>query len=143
MNFRTGILSSVKFSYSRTRQYLFMLTNTIAISPTDQWKLVDYHIQPPVADQVALGYYKDLAGKNISISAEVYYKKMNNIVEYKDGAEFLSAPNIETELLQGEQTAYGFELMTKKNEGRLTGWLSFSYSSSNILVNGKNPWEKI
>ncbi|MBN2349218.1 MAG: TonB-dependent receptor [Bacteroidales bacterium] len=143
LNLRTGQLSSVKLSYNRTRQYLFMLSNTIAISPTDQWKLVDYHIRPPVADQVALGFYKDLAGRNVSISAEIYYKSMNNIVEYKDGAEFLSAPNIETELLQGEQTAYGLELMAKKNEGRLSGWLSFSYSHSNILINGQFPWEKI
>ncbi len=143
LKYSTGQFSSIKFSYNRTRQYLFMLSNTIAISPTDQWKLVDYHIIPPYADQISAGFYKDFSQKDITLSSEVYYKKVRNIVEYKDGAGFISSPHTEREVLQGDQTAYGLEIMLKKNSGRLTGWLSATLSKSETLVDGQYSWEKI
>ncbi|UCH15755.1 MAG: TonB-dependent receptor [Bacteroidales bacterium] len=143
LKYSTGQYSSVKFSYNRTRQYIFMLSNTIAISPTDQWKLADYHIIPPCADQISAGFYKDLSKLDITFSSEIYYKKTKNIVEYKDGASFISSPFIESEVLQGNQTAYGLELMIKKNSGRLTGWLSATLSKSETHVDGNYSWEKI
>ncbi|MBN2610887.1 MAG: TonB-dependent receptor [Bacteroidales bacterium] len=142
-NYRTGNNSSVKLSYNRTRQYLFMLSNTIALSPTDQWKLCDYHMEPPLADQVSLGYYKDMPKSGMNFSSEIYYKKTLNLVEYKDGADFLSADKIESLALQGEQSAYGLELMLRKNSGKLTGWLSYCYSRSEILVNSPYFWGRI
>jgi hypothetical protein len=143
INFSTGENSSLKISYNRIRQYLFMLSNTIAISPTDQWKLCDYHIKPPYSDQISAGFYKDIPLAGINTSIEVYYKKIHNIVDFKDGASFLTTPNFETELLQGHQSAYGIEMMVKKNTGKLTGWLSYAYSHSEVLINGKFLWEKI
>ncbi len=143
LKYSTGQYSSVKFSYNRTRQYIFMLSNTIAISPTDQWKLADYHIIPPYADQISAGFYKDLSKKDIILSSEIYYKKVQNIVEYKDGANFISSPHTESEVLQGIQTAYGLEIMIKKNSGRLTGWLSATLSKSETQVDGNYSWEKI
>jgi hypothetical protein len=138
-----GENNSVKFSYNSTRQYLYMLSNTFAISPTDQWKLCDYHVRPAVAGQFSLGFYQNLARKTMHFSAELYYKNIRNIVEYKDGADFISAPNIETEVLQGKQKAYGAELMMKKDAGKLTGWMSFAWSRSLIQVKGELPWQKI
>jgi hypothetical protein len=73
----------------------------------------------------------------------MYFKKSFNIIEYQDGADFIASPLIETQALQGEQTAYGLELMFRKNAGKLTGWISYCYSRSSILVNGTNAWEKI
>ncbi|MFC2098350.1 carboxypeptidase-like regulatory domain-containing protein [Bacteroidota bacterium] len=137
ITFLTGSNNSLKLSYNRTRQYLFMLSNTIAISPTHQWKLSDYHIKPPFADQFSLGFYEDLIRQDINLSAEVYYKLLNNIVEYKDGADFISSPTTETEVLQGKQKAYGIELMLKKNTGKLTGWLTYTWSRSIVNVNEK------
>ena len=143
LNFRTGNNSSVKISYNRTRQYLFMLSNTIAISPTDQWKLCDYHVKSPFGDQYTIGYYMDILQKGISLSSELYYKKTFNVVAYQDGAEFIANPHIETQALQGDQTAYGLELMLRKKSGIFTGWLSYCYSRSSILIDGINFWEKI
>jgi outer membrane receptor protein involved in Fe transport len=120
-----------------------MLSNTIALSPTDQWKLADYHINPQSADQVSIGFYQDFNRKFLNFSAEVYYKKVKDVVEYRDGANFINSPNIETEVLQGKQKAYGIELMMKKNAGNLSGWLSFTYSRSLIKVDGENFWERI
>jgi hypothetical protein len=143
INYSTGTNSSVKISYNRIRQYLFMLSNTIAISPTDQWKLCDYYIKPPWVDQVSVGYYKDLPRTDVNTSIEIYYKKIQNAVDFKDGAVFLTTRNFETELLQGNQSAYGIELMVKKNSGKLNGWGSYTYSHSEVLINGDSPWEKI
>ena len=143
INFRTGTNSSLKASYNRIRQYLFMLTNTIAVSPTDQWKLCDYYIKPPFSDQVSIGYYKDFPETDLNTSLELYYKKIHNAVDFKDGAVFLTTRNFETELLQGDQSAYGIELLLKKNSGKLNGWISYTYSHSEILINGELPWEKI
>ncbi|HEC44387.1 MAG TPA: TonB-dependent receptor, partial [Bacteroides sp.] len=143
ITFLTGSNTSLKLSYNRTRQYLFMLSNTIAISPTHQWKLSDYHVKPAYADQISIGHYQDILRLDVNFSAEAYYKLINNILEYKDGADFISSPNIETEVLQGRQHAYGIELMFKKNSGKLTGWLSYTWSRSMIQVNGSQPWDQI
>ncbi len=143
LNFMVGNNSSLKFSYNRVRQFLFMLSNTIAISPTDQWKLCDYHISPPYVDQISAGFYKDFSRKNISTSLELYYKSVSDIVEYRDGANFINSPHIETEILQGDQEAYGFEAMIKKTTGKLNGWLAYSYARSYIQVDSNIPGESI
>jgi len=143
INYSTGTNSSVKISYNRIRQYLFMLSNTIAISPTDQWKLCDYHIKPPFSDQLSVGYYQDLPLTDLNTSVEIYYKRIHNAIDFKDGAGFLTTRNFETELLQGNQSAYGIELMVKKSSEKLNGWISYAYSHSEVLITGDSPWEKI
>jgi len=142
-NFRTGASSSVKLSYNRTRQYLFMLTNTIAIAPTDQWKLADYHISPPYGDQFSAGFFKDFPGKGIQASAEVYLKKIHHIVEYKQSADIIGSQHIEQDILHGEQDAYGIEFMLEKERGQLNGWISYTLSRSEITVDGAFPWQRI
>ena len=143
LNYLLGADNSVKFSYNRVRQYLFMLTNTIAISPTDQWKLCDYNIAPPFVDQLSAGYYHDFKKIGFSTSLEVYYKRVSNVKEYRDGASFINNPDIELEILQGDQKAYGLELMARKNTGRLNGWVAYSYSRSTMLVKSNFPGESI
>lgn len=143
LNYMPGKNNSVKVSYNRVRQYLFMLTNTIAISPTDQWKLCDYHITPPYMDQVSAGYYHDFPGTGMNTSLEIYHKWVDNVVEYRDGATFLSSPHIERETLQGSQRAYGAEVMVRKNRGKLTGWLAYSYGRSLIRVSSPVPDQNI
>ena len=134
LNYSLTNSTSVKASYNRTRQYIFMLSNTIAISPNDQWKLVSQNIKPPVADQVALGIYQNITQKGIELSLEAYYKRIKNIVEYKDGATFISSDPIEQMVLQGDQFTRGLEFMLRKKTGQLTGWLSYTYSRSIIQV---------
>ena len=125
------------------QQYIFLLSNTVAISPTDQWKLADYYLKPQIADQISLGYYHNFNKQGLMISAEVYKKWVNNVVEYKDGVDFISAEPSEMILLQGKQDAYGAEFMFKKNSGKLTGWLSYSYSRSFIQVDNELESERI
>lgn len=134
--------SSVKASFNRLHQYIFMLSNTIAISPTDIWKLSDPHIQPMIGDQVSLGYYTNLMGGFLEFSVEGYYKHVNNLVEYKDGADLVINEIPETEVIQGDLDAYGLEFMLRKPDGRLNGWINYTYSSSQVLVNNPETGEQ-
>ena len=143
LNYMLGANNSLKLSYNRVKQYLFMLSNTVAISPTDQWKLCDYNIVPPYVDQVSMGFYQDFPRGGINTSLEVYYKKIGNVVDYRDGASFISTPHVETVTLQGEQEAYGFEALFKKNAGKLSGWIAYAYSRSIMLVDSNFPGERI
>ncbi len=143
LNFMLGANNSLKFSYNRVNQFLFMLSNTVAISPTDQWKLCDYNISPPYVDQVSLGFYQDFPRGGLNTSLEVYYKKIHDVVDYRDGASFISTPHVETATLQGQQEAYGFEALFKKNIGKLSGWVAYSYSRSIMEVDSPLPTERI
>lgn len=135
--------NALKMSYNRNRQYIHLISNTTAPVPTDIWKSSDVHIQPMVADQVTLGYVYSMRKPRMTLSAEIYYKKMNNIVEYKPGAQLLLNEYLETELLSGEGRAYGLELMLKKPTGKVNGWLSYTLARTERLVNGRFPEEKI
>jgi len=127
---------SVKASFSQLHQYIFMLSNTIAMSPSDKWKLSDRHIKPMRGQQYSVGVFTNFFKGTMEFSAEAYYKKVNNLVEYKDGADLLVTKVVETEVLQGDLDAYGLELMLKKPYGRLNGWVNYTYSSSTVLVRG-------
>ncbi|MCK5694646.1 MAG: TonB-dependent receptor, partial [Bacteroidales bacterium] len=135
--------SSLKFSYNRGYQYLFVLSNTVAMAPTDQWKLSDYHIEPQFMDQLSAGYYQDFPGSGLSGSVELYRKWGHRIVEYRDGASFTMSPYVESETLQGEQTAYGVESMIRRDAGGVNGWLSYTYSRSYMLVDDSETGEQI
>ncbi len=141
--FKLSPLSSVKLSYTQMTQYMFMLSNTISIGQNDQWKMVDSHITPPKLWQVSMGYYQKILAWQLELSSEIYYKQASNIVEYKDGADFIGTPNVETTLLQGDQDSYGFEFMLSKPNGKLNGWASYAYSRSFVQVDGENTWDKI
>jgi hypothetical protein len=143
MNYSLGSNSSVKASYNRLYQYIFMLRNTIAISPDDKWKLCDYHIMPPVADQISAGYYRNFNKSGIKASLEIYHKRISKQVEYKDGTDFISPDPIETKVLQGNQRANGIEVMISKNSGKTTGWVSYCYSRSLVKVDGNLPENQI
>jgi len=119
---------SVKFSYNRTLQFIHLVSNTTAATPIDIWTPSGPHISPSNANQVALGYFQNLEQGKYELSAEVYYKKMNNLLDYKNGAELILNEQIETELLSGEGYSYGLELMVRKNSGDFTGWISYTLS---------------
>ncbi len=126
--------SAVKASYNSLRQYLHLLSNTAAISPTDIWKLSDTYIKPQLGHQVSLGYYHDFPGKSIETSVEVYYKTMKQVLDFKSGASILLNEHMETEVINTNGKAYGIELMVKKNAGKLNGWLSYTFSRSMLKM---------
>ena len=135
--------SSLKLSYNRMRQNLHLISNTTAITPTDIWKLRDTYVPPQIGDQYARGYFCNAQGNAIESSLEVYYKDVQNLVEYKDGATLLMNDQLETDLLTGVGRSYGAELYVAKNRGRLTGWLSYTYARTLRQVAGPTADQRI
>ena len=127
--------SSVKASYTRTRQYIHQLSNTAAVSPTDVWKLSDNNIRPQVGDQVSVGYYRNFKSNTIEASVETYYKTLRDFVDYKNGASLILNHHIETDIINAEGKAYGVEVFVKKLTGKLNGWVGYTYSRSLVQVN--------
>ncbi len=125
---------SLKASYNRIHQFVFLLSNTIAISPTDIWKLCNYNIKPMVGKQYSVGIYSNLLNNNIEAYLETYYKKVNYLVEYKDGANFFDNEIPETDIVQGKLDTYGIEFMVKKLHGKLSGWINYTYSNAKVIV---------
>ena len=127
--------SSVKASYTRTRQYIHQLTNTASVSPTDVWKLSDNNIRPQVGDQYSVGLYRNFKSNTIELSVETYYKTLRDFVDYKSGATLVLNPHIETDIINAEGKAYGVEFFVKKLTGKLNGWVGYTYSRSLVQVN--------
>lgn len=136
---------SIKLGYNRMRQYIHLISNTTATTPIDIWRPSGPYIEPATADQISIGYFLnlDLWGSKYDFSVETYYKSMRNIVDYKDGADLIFNDKIETELISGEGRAYGLEVLMRKNSGALTGWISYTWSRTERLVDGPYPGEQI
>ena len=132
---------SIKASYNRMAQYLQLISNTSSPTPLDVWMPSDNYIKPQIADQVALGYFKNINNGAYSFEAEVYYKKIQNRLDYIDGANLIANEAIEQVILNGHMRAYGLEIMLKKNEGKLNGWISYTLSKSEQQTPGRTPEE--
>ena len=120
--------SSLKASYARTTQNLHLLSNSTSSNPTDVWIPSSNNVKPEIGDQVSLGYYRNLKENNYELSAEVYYRFMQNQIDYKNGAQLIANTNVESQLVFGHGRAYGLELYARKKVGRLTGWISYTLS---------------
>ncbi len=137
-NYRVNKSTSVKGSYNRMAQYIHLISNTAASLPTDVWMPSSNNIQPQLADQIALGVFKNFRNNKIESSVEVYYKEMQNQVDYIDGAEILINRYLEADLLSGDGRAYGAEFYLKKNGGKVNGWVSYTLARTERQVNGIN-----
>ncbi|MCB0480729.1 MAG: TonB-dependent receptor [Flavobacteriales bacterium] len=131
-------VSSIKASYNRMNQYMHLATNTSGGAPLDVWMPVSPNLKPGVADQVALGYFRNLKNNMFEASAEVYYKTMSGQVDFKDNANILLNKYIEGDVRQGIGESYGLEFLFRKQKGDLTGWVSYTLSKATRTVDGIN-----
>lgn len=125
---------SLKASYARTRQYLLLATRTNAPTPLDVWEPVGRWLKPQLADQGALGFVQTLRNGGYEASAEVYYKRSYNVLDFVDGTDVVLNPRIESAMLQGTGRATGLELFLRKQVGDLTGWVSYTLSKSETRI---------
>ena len=119
---------SIKASYNRTAQYIQQASNGNTATPFDIWFVSSPQVQPQLADQFAIGYFRNFRDNAFEFSAEVYYKKFSDAIDFKERAQLLLNDNLEGELRKGEARAFGAEFMLRKNLGKSTGWISYSYS---------------
>ncbi|TAE51249.1 MAG: TonB-dependent receptor [Bacteroidetes bacterium] len=134
---------SVKASYARNRQYIHLISNSTAGTPTDVWLPSSENIAPEIADQVSLGYYRNFDDNRWEFSAEVYYKSLQNQIEYKNGADLLLNDQVESQLVFGTGTSYGAEFLLRKTQGDLTGWVGYTLSRTTRQfdeINEGNPF---
>jgi len=143
LRYNLGDNLSVKASYNTLTQYIHLLSNTTAISPTDVYKLSDPNIKPQRGQQISLGLYNNFANNTIETSIEGYYKKINNDLDYKNGATLLLNNNIEQEVINTVGKAYGVEFLVKKAEGKLNGWISYTYSRTFLKQDDPNAGQLV
>ena len=132
---------SIKASYNRMAQYLHLISNTSSPTPLDVWAPSGPFIQPQILDQYALGYFRKFQQGTYTLESEVFYKDIQNRIDYVNGANLIANNNIETIILNGRSRAYGLEVLAKKNKGRLTGWLAYTLSKSEQQTPGRTPIE--
>jgi len=130
--------SSAKASYNRMVQNLHLITNTQSPSPLDIWLPTSTYIDPLIVDQVSVGYFRNFSNNMWETSMELYYKDMQNVLDYKEGAELFLNEEIETELLHGSGESKGMELLVKKAQGKLTGWVGYTWAKTTRTVEGIN-----
>ncbi len=120
--------NSLKFGYARMTQYLHLVSSSSVALPTDLWYPVTKNVKPGFSDQLSAGWFTHVlqGKKQVQVSAEVYYKRLNRLIEYREGARLILNDNYEQELIRGNGRAWGLELLVQKNTGRLTGWLGYT-----------------
>lgn len=132
--------SSVKASYTRLAQYLHLLSNTNSPTPLDVWTPSGPFVKPQLLDQYAFGFFKNIDDGAYSFETEVFYKDVQNRIDYIDGANLIANDAIEQVILNGEARAYGLEILLRKNEGRFQGWLAYTLSKSEQRTPGRPPF---
>lgn len=134
-------VSSIKASYNRMSQYLHLLSNTNSPTPLDVWTPSGEFVKPQLLDQVAIGYFRTFKDNRYSLEVESFYKTIQNRIDYIDGANLIANNAIEQVILNGEARAYGLEVLLRKNEGKLKGWLAYTLSKSEQRTPGRNSLE--
>lgn len=129
-SFQLDDTKSLKGSYARNFQNLHLMSNSTATSPTDLYIMNSLNTKPELADQFSLGYFNNLKDNNYEFSAEVYYKPMQNQIEYRNGTDLRGNQNVEADLVYGKGRAYGLELFFKKKYGRFNGWIGYTISKT-------------
>jgi outer membrane receptor for ferrienterochelin and colicin len=124
--------SSIKASYNRMNQYVHLLSNTTGILPIDQWVLSNSIIDPSTSNNFSAGYFRNFNANEWESSAEVFYRQMNNLIEFKDFADLILNSELEQEIVQGEGEAYGLEFYLRRHTGKVKGNISYTYSRTFI-----------
>ena len=139
LKYQLNSQTSIKASYNRTAQYVHLISNTTASNPLDIWIPSSNNTEAQTGQQWALGFFKDFGQESqIETSAEIYYKKTQNQIDYIDGADILINEFLEGDLLSGIGRAYGLELQVKKTKGKINGWVSYTLAKTELQVEGIN-----
>ncbi|NRB52890.1 MAG: TonB-dependent receptor [Saprospiraceae bacterium] len=138
LNYELTRGQSIKAGYNRMYQYLHLISNTTSPTPLDIWTPSDIFLEPQRADQVSIGYTNSSVFKSVGLTVETFYKQLDNVTNFVDGADLLFTENLETEVIQGKGQAYGLELLIEKNVGKLTGWLAYTLARSEQEIPGIN-----
>lgn len=122
--------NSIKIAYNRNSQFLHQLSNSTTSSPTDIWVPSTNNVKPQIADQIAMGYYRNFKDNMFVLTTEIYYKHLSNQIDYRNGANLFLNEEIEGGLVYGKGRTYGLEIQFEKRKGKFTGWISYTLARS-------------
>ncbi len=128
VRFTLGEKSSIKASVNKVNQFLHLATTSGASLPSDLWIPSSRLVKPQIAWQYAAGYFRNFNDNMFETSVEIYYKSMQNQIEFRPGAQLFFNANLENEVIEGKGESYGTEFFLKKNKGKLTGWIGYTLS---------------
>ena len=138
--------SSLKFGYSRMKQYMHLVSSSSVSLPTDLWYPVTADVSPQRSDQFVLAWHSLLKKLKVNTEVELYYKHMKNLIEYREGTNLILNNNFEEELVQGSGDSWGVEFLAQRQEGRITGWVGYTLSWAtrqfDELNRGRTFWAK-
>ncbi len=141
MRFRLNGNASIRAGYGRTAQFLNQIFVSDSPTPSSQYQLATRYIPPFLSHNVSLGYFVNKEDNNVELGAEIYARQIDQLWDYRDFAEVLVNPSLETEILIGEGRAYGLELSGKRKVGTINGLVSYTYSSTQRKIPGINNGE--
>ncbi|MEP1034538.1 carboxypeptidase-like regulatory domain-containing protein [Ekhidna sp.] len=136
LGYKLNSQNSVKLSYNRMHQYIHSLSNSSSITPIEIWKASDTFYEPFRNDQVSVGLFRNSKTGMYETSFEIYYRKIHNLIDYKNATTVFLNSYPEQAILSGDGRAKGAELLVKKVKGRLVGWLSYSLSKTEKRIQG-------
>jgi hypothetical protein len=143
LNYQMDAQDAVKASYNRIYQFIHLLSNSTSSTPSDVWLPSSDNVKPQISDQWSVGYFRNSKKNRYESSVELYYKNLQNQIDYRNGADLIFNSTVEAELVYGRGWAYGAEFLFRKNEGRLTGWLGYTWSKTMRqfdLINNGDPF---
>lgn len=130
LNYQLGNRDALKASFNHIYQFIHLLSNSTSTNPNDVWLPSSENVKPQIADQWSLGYFRNSKENKYEGSVETYYKNLQNQIEYKNGADLIFNSTVEAELVFGRGWAYGTEFLFRKNTGKLTGWVGYTWSKT-------------
>lgn len=128
--------TSIKAALNRNFQYLQIASNSSAGLPIDRWIMADRYVRPVRSDQISLGLFRNFNANKWEFSLETYYKDLDQVIDLRNGAQVLFTDQVETEILSGKGWAYGVEGLLRKNAGKTTGWLAYTWSRAWRKIEG-------
>jgi hypothetical protein len=131
--------TTLKMGYNRMRQYFQLVSNNTTPLPTSRYKTADSYVKPQIGDFVSLGFFKNFDSNIYEVSAETYYRNVQNTLDFISGANLQLNPYIETQFIGSKVKAYGLELMAQKKKGEVSGWVAYTYSRAFTRVVGNFP----
>ena len=135
--------SSIKLSYNRTRQYIHQISNSTSPTPADIWQVSTQYLPPQRSHNYSLGYFRNFANGEWETSIDLYYRDVDDLVEYIDFADLFLNSQIETDLISAQGQAYGSEFNIRKKSGQWTGWLSYTLGRTLVKAESDFPERSI
>ncbi len=145
-NYKLSPTSSLKAGFSRAYQYLHLVSNSTSTLPADVWVPSSELIRPQIGLQYALGYFRNFQQNRYEASVELYYRDLQNQIDYRENYVDNVANDLEEEFVFGKGRAYGLELLLRKQKGRFTGWVGYTLSRTERIfpeINEGEPFPAI